>query len=445
RLDAGKLDRRDCVGDPVAFIAQVTTQLRDLARQRQIDLDWSGASYAVPPDPNEASSRQYRFDDEKLEKITYNLLSNALKFTPAGGQVRVEARISADHHLLLQVSDTGIGIPADQLPRIFERFYQVDNSLTRTHSGTGIGLALVHELTNWLGGTVQVKSTVGKGSCFTVDLPMAIDPFLSVADEEVLDQPIDTYLPLLLIIEDNDELRSYVSSHLVASYRVVTADNGRMGLQQALRDVPDLIVSDVMMPELDGYELVERLKNDERTSHIPIILLTAKASYASRMKGLGAGADDYIDKPFSLEELKLRIGNSLRTRWNWQRRLTTSQSSSELGMTTSDPRLSKEERFLTRLRNLILDHLTNEAVGADWLAAQAGMSRVQLHRKLIALTNQSTTRFIHSVRLAKAVELLQTGEFNVAQVAQAVGYNSQSYFTKVFQEHFGYPPLAIKV
>lgn len=449
KLDAGKLDRSDHVGDPVGFVEQVVAQFRGLADQQSVGLDWVGDSLSDAP-----GQWLYRFDDDKLEKITYNLLANALKFTPAGGQVRVVGQVTADHCFALHVADTGIGIPPDELPRIFERFHQVDPSSTRSYSGTGIGLALVKELTDWLGGTVAVESTVGTGSVFTVELPLTPCAITEPPDAVSAPSLKDTLAgaapskednqPLVLVVEDNDELRTYVVDSLSTDYRIVTAENGRRGLEQAVAEVPDLIVSDVMMPELDGYELVEGLKADERTSHIPVVLLTAKSSYDSRMKGLGAGADDYMSKPFSMAELSLRIGNCLKTRQNWQRRLTMNQVSVGLDSTPA-PGLDKEERFLERLRQLILAHLVDETVDVDWLATRANMSRTQLHRKLTALTNLSTTRFIHSVRLEKAVDLLQTGELNVAQVAQEVGYNSQSYFTKMFQEHFGYLPHSLKV
>lgn len=249
--------------------------------------------------------------------------------------------------------------------------------------------------------------------------------------------------PLLLVVEDNEELRLYITEALSAQYRIITAENGRLGLEQALMEVPDLIVSDVMMPKMDGFELVERLKADERTSHIPLVLLTARSSYESRMEGPGVGADDYLGKPFSLAELGLRISNCLHTRQNWQRRLTRSLPP-DGSSTASHARLDREDQFLGRLRGLILNNLTDETVDVDWLAVHANMSRTQLHRKLTALTNMNTTRFIHSIRLERAAELLQSGESNVAQVADQVGYNSQSYFTKMFQEHFGCLPKTLK-
>ncbi|MFD1140946.1 ATP-binding protein [Larkinella insperata] len=455
KLDAGKLDRHEQVGNPVRFVELVVGEFQGLAQQRQIQLDW------LPP--NEQVDL-YGFDDDKVGKIVYNLVSNALKFTPAGGTVRVTCGLTDQHELTLRVEDTGIGIPADNLPRLFERFYQVDGSATRSHAGTGIGLALVHELTQWLGGTISVESTVGRGSVFTLKLPLTPVPGTdqgagpneptraagrAVPQPEFAASPArvspeESAEPLLLVVEDNPELRSYMAEALSANYRVITADTGWKGLEQALAQVPDLIISDVMMPdlsgpELDGYGLVERLKADDRTSHIPIVLLTARSSSDSRLKGLALGADDYLSKPFSLAELLLRIGNSLRTRQNWQRQLTLGIKAAQPGQSDTEG-LSKEERFLNRLQTLIVEHLTDEQVDVDWLSQQAGMSRAQLHRKLSALTNLSTTRFIHRVRLEQAVYLLQQGDLNVAQVAQAVGYSSQSYFTKLFQEHYGYPP-----
>ncbi|UFH52788.1 response regulator [Spirosoma sp. KNUC1025] len=365
---------------------------------------------------------------------------------------------------MLRIADTGIGIAADELTQIFERFHQVDSSSTRAYAGTGIGLALVKELTEWLGGTITVDSVLGQGSTFTLSLPLSPSGATQMPAKEPMGQPAPALLqpkpvevavavdglsedlnrPLLLIVEDNEDLRTYMSDALSAQYQIITAENGRLGLKQALEKVPDLIVSDVMMAELDGYELVERLKADERTSHIPIVLLTAKSSYASRIQGFGAGADEYVEKPFSLVELILRIKNCLRTRMQWQRHLTAGLQKGPVEP-LAHPQLDREEQFLARLRAIILNHLTDEAVDVDWLVEQAGMSRTQLHRKITALTGMSTSRFINKVRLEKAVDLLQTGELNVAQVAQRVGYSSQSYFTKMFQEQYGYSPIRLRV
>lgn len=475
KLDAGKLDHYTHLGDPLTFFGQIMDQFGGLAEQKQIDLQWN-----TDPQPGGHGGQLYYFDDTKFEKIIYNLLANALKFTPSGGKVCVDGRITGADRFVLRVADTGIGIPPDQLSRVFERFHQVDASSTRAYSGTGIGLALVKELTEWLGGSVTVDSTLGQGSVFTVELPLKRDTFShstgieqqpsipgsvsvdardkhSIVSDEVNYRSVltgnerngkagETSQPLVLLVEDNAEMRTHVVDYLSTHYRVLTAENGRQGIDVAIHEVPDLIVSDVMMPELDGYELVERLKTDERTSHIPLILLTAKSSYDSRLKGLSAGADDYLGKPFSLAELNLRIGNGLRTRQNWQQRLTNhSFSSPTASVKSPEPHFDKEARFLDRLRQLIVDHIESETLDVDWLANQAGMSRTQLHRKLTALTTLSPNRFIHRVRVEKAAELLQMGEFNVAQAAYKVGYSSPSHFTKVFQEHFGYPPAKLKV
>ncbi|WP_460978315.1 hybrid sensor histidine kinase/response regulator transcription factor [Spirosoma knui] len=464
KLEAGKLERRDQLGDPFAFVEQVVEQFRGLAHQKQIELSWV-------PTPQASNGKLFLFDADKLETISYNLLANALKFTPDGGRVSVELTIDDEYELQLRVKDSGIGIPSEALPKIFERFHQVDNSSTRSYAGTGLGLALVSELTKWLGGRVQVDSTPERGSTFTVTLPLRSNaspddtlvglptqspvkftpsessfPAKPISATEQPDQDTQDELltqPLVLVVEDNEELRAYMQSYLTTHYRILTAVNGRIGLEMAIAEVPDLIISDVMMPEMDGYELVGRLKADERTSHIPSILLTARSSADSRLKGLGAGADDYLIKPFSLEELSLRIRNNLRTRQNWQRRLLAHSEPEGTERLDSSP-LDKEAQFLARLRGLILEHLTDEKVDVDWLAEQVRMSRTQLHRKLTALTDMNTTRFIHSVRLSKAVELLQTSEFNIAQIAQSVGYRSQSYFSKVFQEHYGYAPMKLK-
>ena len=467
RLDAGKLEVHTQLGNPIWFVGQVVAQFAGLAQQRGLALTYNtlpATTQVASPDSigtgTTADDTLFYFDSEKWEKIAYNLVANALKFTTSGGSVQVTGHIQAINWFVLTVGDTGIGIPANQQERIFDRFYQVDGRSTRAYSGTGIGLALVRELATWLGGQVRVASQPDQGSTFTVELPLV------VADQEVLlaaapsmVQPAPgqghklefasasakaasvngTPRPLVLVVEDNEDLRAQVIVYLARTYQVLSAENGRLGWEQALSEVPDLIVSDVMMPELDGYELLNRLKNDERTSHIPVILLTARSAPESRMQGLQLGADDYLVKPFSLAELALRIGNGLRTLELGQKRFLA-QSAPVL----AEPVPNREEAFLDRLRQAILTHLDSDALDVDWLASQANMSRTQLNRKVSALTNLSPNRFIQRVRLERAAVLLQTQELTVAQVAYQIGYQSPSHFTKVFQEHFGYPPTKLK-
>lgn len=490
KLDAGKLAVKHSLGNPDDFLAQVVDSFAALAEQKSIRLTYRGDV-----------GKPVFFDEEKLETIAYNLLSNALKFTPVGGEVEVRCwigrRSNADFRfsiadgslrdsasgeavsgrtvpptenpqspipnpqsqIVFQVADTGPGIGPDQLARVFERFYQADASSTRAHGGTGIGLSFVKELAELLGGSVRAESTVGRGSTFTVTIPVEVaatatsEP-VKAAVGSAFDRPngmaADPAFPenspndaddksLVLVVEDNDELRRYLADCLSPTYRVLEAPDGQQGLETALDAVPDLVLSDVMMPRLDGYDLLGALKTDPRTSHVPVVLLTAKSSHDSRLRGLGLGADAYLGKPFATDELLLCLRNLLQTRRAWQAYL--SGTAPELPPAEAVP--EKEALFLERLRQILLRHLQDEAVDADWLAQQAHMSRTQLHRKLTALTNRSTTWFIHRVRLEKAEELLRQGNLNVAEVAYAVGYSSQSYFTKLFREEYGRVPKSL--
>lgn len=480
RLDAGKLDTHLQLGNPVGFTGQVVAQFAGLAAQRGLTLTyntqpalaWLYTDNDLVDGAPTGGPQQYSFDGEAWEKIAYNLLANALKFTPRGGSVQVTGQVQADNRFLLVVEDTGIGIPADQIARIFDRFHQVDDRSTRAYSGTGIGLALVQELASWLGGQIRVESQLDQGSRFTVELPLLRPDQASspVTAEEAkisegstapvhppwsqpMAKPSSAHLPghrgataamaadkpLVLVVEDNDDLRTQMAAYLSGDYQVLTAQNGQWGWEEATSQVPDVIVSDVMMPQLDGYQLLERLKTDERTSHIPVILLTARSSAESRLQGLQLRADDYLIKPVSLVELGLRIGNGLRTRQQAQKRLLAQLNLPPSPLPTESAP-SREELFLNRLRQAILTHLASESLDVDWLAAQAHLSRTQLNRKLSALTGLSPNRFIQRVRLERGAELLRSGTLTVTEIAYQIGYDSPSYFAKVFQEHFGYPP-----
>jgi len=444
RLEADKRELHSQLGDPAAFVGTLADQVQPLAEARSIQLINSFGE-ANPPE------RLYAFDSDAWEKITYNLLSNAIKFTPDGGQVTVRGQYLSDDWFEVRVTDTGVGIPADQVARVFERFHQVNSSSTRAYGGTGIGLALVKELTEWLGGNVALESIEGQGSIFTVTLPIRLAAPNSAPDLTTPDPTgvAPAEAPLVLVIEDNPDLQQQVADSLGGLYRVMTASDGLQGMEMALANVPDLIVSDVMMPGLDGYDLTRRLKTDDRTSHIPLILLTARSAADSRLKGLQAGADDYLSKPFSLAELSLRLGNSLRTRQKSQERFAqllrgTGTPPGESSTGESVGPADREGRFLDRLRQAVLTHISQETLDVDWLADKARMSRTQLHRKLTALTGLSPNRFMQRIRLERAAELLNQGDWNVTQVANRVGYSSPSYFARLFQEQFGYAPTRFK-
>jgi signal transduction histidine kinase/DNA-binding response OmpR family regulator len=397
------------------------------------------------------------FDADKLEKIAVNLLSNAFKHTSTGGVVRCVAEV-ADKRLHLTVEDTGRGMEPAELDRIFERFYQIDSSL-RSGAGSGIGLALVKELVDLHRGQLSVNSRPGAGSVFRVSLPLEAEAYtdeertgvpsavssrqLVVAPETVSGQEQGVVpsedSPLCLVVEDNRDVQAFIGEQLATRFRVEYAADGPSGLTRATELVPDLVVSDVMMPGFDGIELCARLKTDQRTSHIPVILLTARADQASRLQGLETGADDYLTKPFDAVELATRAVNLVELR----RRLRV-QFSREVVLKPKDIALtSADERFLQTLLDVMEARLGDDQLGVEDLARAAGMSRSQLHRKLTALIDQPPVEFIRNFRLRRAKEMLEAGVGNVSEVGYDVGFSSPAYFSKVFKDTFGVAPSEV--
>jgi DNA-binding response OmpR family regulator/anti-sigma regulatory factor (Ser/Thr protein kinase) len=419
-------------------------------------------------------------DRDMVEKILSNLLSNAFKFTPAGGRVTVtvtqfrtqnftEFGIQSSiprSEIAITVSDTGIGIPPEQLDKVFDRFYQVDASQTREHEGSGLGLALVKELVELHHGAIQVRSEVGHGTTFTVQLPLGRS---HLRDDEVVDTPIsveptrrdmDSAIvektiegaeegaehargekPIVLIVEDNADVRAYIRDYLIPMYQVTEARDGTEGIEKAWEVIPDLIISDVMMPKKDGYEVCRTLKLDERTSHIPIILLTARAASDDKIEGLETGADDYLIKPFEPKELLARIKNliDLRQKLRERFKLTVPVKPGEVAVASMD------EVFLSKVISAVEHHIGDELFSTEELAAEVAMSRMQLHRKLSALTNQSAGEFIRSLRLHRAMELLQKDVGTVSEIAYMVGFSDPSYFSKCFHKQFGKVPTEVKM
>ena len=407
-----------------------------------------------------AVDRTFRYDGPKslmveadmhlAERALFNLLSNAFKFTPVGGSVTVSLVQEGDE-AILAVLDTGKGISPDKLPFIFDRFYQVGDS----SSGTGIGLALVRSIAALHGGTVSVDSREGQGSCFSVRFPLT-HPETAVEEAslesaqytesymnayegrddrarqviELLD-PTDDRLPTILVVDDNEDLRSFIQSLLSEECRVLTAADGEEAFQKATREQPDLIISDVMMPVMDGLECCRRLKSQLATSHIPIILLTAKTLDEQRAEGYDSGADAYISKPFSEKVLLTRINNLLRSRAQLKEHyLETGESLSP----------SRENDFLARFRSIVQKNLAESELNVEQIAADLGLGRVQLFRKIKSLTGYSPQEIIRIMRLKAAERLLKTTDLNVSEVAYKVGFGTPSYFSKCYREFFGKQP-----
>ena len=416
-----------------------------------------------------------RFDPEQLEKVLVNLLSNAFKFTPPGGSVSVSVREEAvtgrTRELVIEVRDTGPGIAPEHLPHVFERFYQVDASSTRRQPGTGIGLALARELVELHHGHIDVVSEVGRGSTFRIRLPL--EPRREVeakrdAEEDRTANPSRSILPAerarprsldaesreqtseipgamedlltVLVVDDNADVRAYMRRHLEPPYRVVEAANGRAALEVARRVVPDLIVSDVMMPEMDGYALCRAVKEEAELDFIPVILLTAKASEDSKITGLEKGADDYLTKPFSMRELTARIGNLITSRQRLKARFAETAAGPWPPLSQVEPFSAEEDTLLIQLRACIDAHLGDETFGIDDLAAALGLSRTTLYRRLRAVTDDSPMELLWQRRLEHAAHLLEQRAGTVSEIAYGVGFKSVSHFSTRFRDHFGVSP-----
>ncbi|WP_162344286.1 two-component regulator propeller domain-containing protein [Cyclobacterium salsum] len=408
-------------------------------------------------------------DTDKLEKILFNLLSNAFKFTPEKGEIRVTAQFinksisnlksqnGTVNWLEIKVKDSGKGIPADQLEKIFDRFHQIDPA--HEQEGSGIGLSLVKELVALHQGEISVKSQVDQGSCFKVTLPLLMADFEEMAisgtasridiktnfDLQEVDgvktpdpagEGGDPETSLVLVIEDNEDVRFFIRENLQPNYQVIEATDGEEGYRLALETIPDLILSDVMMPKMDGIALCQKLKTNDKTAHVPLILLTAKAGGEDKIEGLETGADDYQIKPFEPAELLVRIKNLIESRKQLKDHFTREiiLQPASVAITSAD------EKFLQRSMKIIEDNMTDSAFGVEVFCREAGMSRTQLFRKLKALTHYPPGDFIRIMRLKKAAELLRRGAGNIGEVAFMVGFQDPSYFTKSFQKQFGKTP-----
>lgn len=453
RLEADRMKLQASRQNIVFVLKGLVQSFASMADRRNIALTFNTAPEEI----------QAYVDKDAIVKIMNNLLTNAFKFTQAGGKIQVhgttkrESDLSTEGELNIAISDTGIGIPADRIDQIFDRFYQVDSSETREGEGTGIGLALTRELVELHKGCIEVESKESEGTTFTIRLPLgrahlstqeiveasaaqeedaSVD--LTIREEEEKSAPPTTRksLPLLLIVEDNADVRSYIRSYLDEEFRCIESRDGEEGLKQAIKRIPDLILSDIMMPKMDGIEFCERIKTDERTSHIPVILLTAKADMDSKLEGLETGVDDYLAKPFEAAELQVRIRNLIE-----QRRRLREQFGRETVLHPKDITVtSTDERLLQRALDAVERHMSDDTYSVEEFSKEVGMSRANLHRKLRALTNHSASEFIRTLRLTRAAQLLKQNFGSVSEVAFEVGFSNPTYFSKCFRAQFGKQP-----
>jgi len=458
-LESGKMKLQVARQDIVAFLRMIIASFQSLAQQQKLELTLLAEPGELP----------VYFDADKLEKAMGNLLSNAVKFTPAGGRVTVavkkglaEETLFPHGYLEISVCDTGIGIPADQVAHVFQRFYQAHSGHEYRQKGTGIGLALTKELILLHGGDIRVRSRTAPGeqtpgSEFILRLPLGKGHWrageivdVSGTDVSPVPPPMPGLWPgadeqeepgprtpvpgqeVILVVEDSGDMRHYIREALADGYQVVETVDGLQGMAKAREIIPDLIVSDIMMPGADGYELCAQLKKDIRTSHIPIILLTARSNEESVIEGLQTGADDYITKPFNTRVLIARIKNLIELRRQLQRkrqRQMTMQPQ-EIVVTSID------ETFYKEVQDTIEKNLSDPEFNVEQMSKKLYMSRTSLYMKILALTGETPTQFIRSYRLKRAAQLLQANFGNVTEVAFAVGFSSTAYFTKCFKEMF---------
>lgn len=455
KLDLNKMALNKSRGNIVEFIKEICRSFSSLASEKSIKLTFT--TYL--------QEFQMMFDPEKMNKIIVNLLSNAFKYTEEGYidiSLAITEHLQNDHNtarfLVLKVIDTGVGIDPEYKDKIFERFFRIEDTDKNQQPGTGIGLHLVSEYVKLHGGEISVESTPGKGSVFTVLLPVENPACEGLPGRDIL-YPEETAsaetashtksdiksirranLPLLLIIDDNEDFCDFITDLFVEDYRIITTNDGEEGYTIVLDQLPDIILCDVMMPKMDGYEFCRKAKEDIRTSHIPIILLTAKSSEENKYSGIEAGADDYISKPFNIDILKLKIAKIIEKQKNLQhnfkKKIVVSPGDIEI--------TSMDEKFVQKAISIVEKNIGNAGFLVEDLCKEMGMSRVYFYKKILALTDKTPSEFIRLIRLKRAVHLLEKSQKFVNEIAFEVGFNDPKYFRKYFREEFGLTPNEYK-
>jgi signal transduction histidine kinase/ligand-binding sensor domain-containing protein/DNA-binding response OmpR family regulator len=448
KLQSGNLKLNLTEADIVSFIHNIVNSFSSLANDKEIKLTFTSLKKQL----------FVSFDADKIEKIVNNLLSNAFKYTEPNGSISVNLSLVFDsdedsftqaddekQFIEIGIKDTGIGIQSNNLDKIFGRFFQTSEG--DKSAGVGIGLALVKELVQLHKGKIFVTSKPGKGTKFTIRIPANIaqevnisgegtDPAVLVdkqkpnVEEVMMD---DLAAPVMLIVEDNMDVRQFIRTHFNALYKIIEANNGAEGLKLATESIPDIIISDIIMPNMDGYELCKRLKNDERTSHIPILLLTAMHSKEHELKGLTTGANDYITKPFDISVLQAKINNLLSIRDSMKERFASTVILEPKNVVITSP----DERFLRKAIDVVEANISDSELDIEGFAQKVGVSRMQLYRKLHALTNMTVKEFIRHIRLKRATQLLVQKKLNISEIAYEVGFKDLSHFRKCFKREYG--------
>jgi signal transduction histidine kinase/CheY-like chemotaxis protein len=435
RMEKGAIDLQFEEANINELVNGVVNSFEGVATEKKLIIETEGLT----------TECKFYFDTTSMEKVISNLLSNAIKFTPQGKRIKVST--SADNsNFFLSVSDEGIGIPEGETEKIFNRFFRASNSQMVT--GTGIGLSLVSDIVSLHGGTVEAGTSVMGGANITVKIPLkrnfeAEPNFEEFEDHEYSEEPIEiaetstnSTKKTLLVVEDNHDLRNFIASSLNETYNVLEAENGKIGLLVASNEHVDIIISDVMMPEMDGYTLTKTIRSNSDLCHIPIVLLTAKSSEQSVIKGLESEADAYLTKPFSLTHLKAVLVSQLKIRQKLHTKFQMEISVSPSEVTTT----SMDEQFIAKAAGIVEENMVNELFSVDDFCNALLMSRTSVHRKIRALTGLSTTDFIRTIRLKRAAQLIKGNVASISEISFMVGFSNLSYFSKCFKKKFGVSP-----
>ena len=455
KAESGNLSLMVQNDDLVSFVRDVFTVFEEIALEKEIKFLFLSGEKEISA----------WFDNDKIEKILYNLLSNAFKFTPKGKSIKVSIEIENKDYAIIKVIDYGIGIPEEELNSVFERFYQTRNKNISAQEGSGLGLAYIKHLVKIHNGEIDIKSKLHKGTTCTVTIPISKTAYLKSSIIELQPQKYNfnysttgvnvlkesellrgklvenitehsTETPLILIVEDNRELRDYMVDFLSNDFRVLTANNGKEGLDLAIKNIPNIIICDLMMPIMDGIEMCKTLKTNVNTSHIPVIILTAKSGIENEKEGLETGADEYLLKPFDVDLLKLRLNNILRTKQQWIQKFKTNSSSKPWEELSN----KLDQKFIEKSIEIVKKNLDNANFSVEQFALEIGMSRSALFLKLKSVTGQSSSEFIRTIRINNAAKLIRSMKYSISEIIYMVGFSDPKYFRTCFKKQFGMRP-----